>query len=290
MNCKNFEAIISDLAREQMLEAAVRQSTLSHVEECQACASLLEAERALTRGFQALAASSEERNAPAHIEANLLTKFRERKAMGNSPVVIQMPQRASRFNSWYPQVAAAAVLLMFAIGGGALALRIRQGQVPDAQPSASASKSSRTESGPTPASAAPLAPSVVDNTDGVQSTAAATTDSSKDREHGQKLSRSEVAALFGSTPRRSGSVAAKSGVAESRMASTSAEIATDFMPVAYGDNLNSIDSGRIVRVEMPRSALAQFGLPVNMERANERIKADVLIGEDGMARAIRFVR
>jgi hypothetical protein len=101
-----------------------------------------------------------------------------------------------------------------------------------------------------------------------------------------------VAALFGTPQRRSNQVTAtpKSAIGDSRLTPTSGEIATDFMPVAYGDNLNSIDSGRIVRVEMPRSALAQFGLPVNMERASERIKADVLIGEDGTARAIRFVR
>ena len=44
------------------------------------------------------------------------------------------------------------------------------------------------------------------------------------------------------------------------------------------------------RVELPRSSLASFGLPVNLERAGERIKADVVVGNDGMARAIRFVR
>jgi len=36
--------------------------------------------------------------------------------------------------------------------------------------------------------------------------------------------------------------------------------------------------------------MASFGLPVNQERAESRVKADVLIGEDGLARAIRFVR
>jgi hypothetical protein len=82
----------------------------------------------------------------------------------------------------------------------------------------------------------------------------------------------------------------KSKVGQAVKAPVDSEIATDFMPVAYGDNPNELENGRIVRVEMPRSALAQFGLPVNMERANERIKADVLIGDDGMARAIRFVR
>jgi hypothetical protein len=29
---------------------------------------------------------------------------------------------------------------------------------------------------------------------------------------------------------------------------------------------------------------------MNMDRADERIKADVVVGNDGLARAIRFVR
>jgi len=50
------------------------------------------------------------------------------------------------------------------------------------------------------------------------------------------------------------------------------------------------DGGQLVRVELPRSALARFGLPVNTERANQRVKADVLFSADGLARAIRFVQ
>jgi hypothetical protein len=50
-----------------------------------------------------------------------------------------------------------------------------------------------------------------------------------------------------------------------------------------------LEEGLVVRVELPRSALVSFGLPMNMERADERIKADVLLGNDGLARAIRFV-
>jgi hypothetical protein len=61
------------------------------------------------------------------------------------------------------------------------------------------------------------------------------------------------------------------------------------MPMG-GSDLTPIDSGSLVRVELPRSALESFGLPMNMERAGERIKADVLVGSDGLARAIRFVR
>jgi len=68
------------------------------------------------------------------------------------------------------------------------------------------------------------------------------------------------------------------------------EIATDFIPVTYGGAANLADGGRMVRVELPRSAMASFGLPVNMDRANEKVKADVLMGVDGLAHAIRFVR
>jgi hypothetical protein len=68
------------------------------------------------------------------------------------------------------------------------------------------------------------------------------------------------------------------------------EIATDFFPVGYTSAMNLQDGGQVMRVELPRSTLAGFGLPVNMERINERVKADVLVGPDGQARAIRFVQ
>jgi hypothetical protein len=72
-------------------------------------------------------------------------------------------------------------------------------------------------------------------------------------------------------------------------ASQPKEIATDFIPLTYGDpNVGS--DAQMVRVELPRSAMASFGLPVNMDRADQRVKADVLLGSDGLARAIRFVQ
>ena len=68
------------------------------------------------------------------------------------------------------------------------------------------------------------------------------------------------------------------------------EIATDFIPLSYMSAASLQDGGQIIRVQLPRSALANFGLPVNMDRYNEKVKADVLYGVDGMARAIRFVQ
>jgi hypothetical protein len=66
------------------------------------------------------------------------------------------------------------------------------------------------------------------------------------------------------------------------------EIVTGFIPVMLDPD--PLERGRLVRVRMPRSALTAFGLPVNEERFEERIQADVLVGEDGLARAIRFVK
>jgi hypothetical protein len=66
------------------------------------------------------------------------------------------------------------------------------------------------------------------------------------------------------------------------------EIVTDFMPVVYDPT--PIERGRLVRIQLPRSAMVAFGLPMNEDRANEPVKADVLLDEQDEARAVRFVR
>ena len=75
---------------------------------------------------------------------------------------------------------------------------------------------------------------------------------------------------------------------EARPVPVNREVMTDFIPVVYDPE--PIERGRIVRVRLPRSALADFGLPMNEQHAEEPIKADVLLGEDGLARAVRFIR
>jgi hypothetical protein len=75
-----------------------------------------------------------------------------------------------------------------------------------------------------------------------------------------------------------------------QVANHAREIATDFIPLRYMNAASLQDGGQIVRVELPRSALVNFGLPVNMDRYNEKVKADVIFGVDGLAHAIRFVQ
>ncbi len=40
---------------------------------------------------------------------------------------------------------------------------------------------------------------------------------------------------------------------------------------------------------VPASTMRKVGLPVNEDRLTDRVYADVLVGQEGLARAIRFV-
>jgi hypothetical protein len=62
-----------------------------------------------------------------------------------------------------------------------------------------------------------------------------------------------------------------------------------FIALPYAPPLAPTDRGQVMRVRMPRQTLRQLGLPMNEERIFERIPADVLLGEDGIPRAIRIV-
>ena len=59
------------------------------------------------------------------------------------------------------------------------------------------------------------------------------------------------------------------------------------LPTAIG--LPAFESGRIVRVEVPTAMLPAYGLEVAPDSAAGMVEADVLVGQDGQPRAIRFV-
>jgi hypothetical protein len=65
------------------------------------------------------------------------------------------------------------------------------------------------------------------------------------------------------------------------------EIVTEFFPLL--DVAPPFERGELLRVTVPASTMRRVGLPVNEERLSERVYADVLVGQEGLARAIRFV-
>jgi hypothetical protein len=65
------------------------------------------------------------------------------------------------------------------------------------------------------------------------------------------------------------------------------EVMTDFIPVVYDPVPIAMSS--LLRVEMPREAMTVFGLPVNEDRMDDFVQADLLLDEYGQTRAVRFV-
>lgn len=251
MNCQNFETIINDLAREQIMDAAARDSGLGHASACARCAARLADERMLSAGLRRLAVSAGGEQAPARVEARLLAALREQQTLAPSTGAVN--QYTHRLRRW-AIAAAAAILVVVA-----------------------------------------LAATRFNKSDGIERVEQTQTFSLKDQlsgpnrimpvEHQPAIATADRPRLAQKTPRRN--VAREPRAIDS---SATQEIATDFIPLVHGDSMNLMESGQLIRVELPRSALVSFGLPMNMERADERVKADVVVGNDGLARAIRFVR
>jgi hypothetical protein len=67
------------------------------------------------------------------------------------------------------------------------------------------------------------------------------------------------------------------------------EYAEEFVPVPYADDPAALEGGAIVRVTLPRSALASFGLPITESDGTDRVAADLMVSQDGTPQAIRLV-
>jgi hypothetical protein len=278
MNCRNFETTITELAREQMLEARVKEGALAHIKECQRCATSFADEQTLTAGLRSVAVSAATQETPLRVEAALLSAFRQHGPASATPAVTFVPTRT--MPRWMPwSIAAAAALLVVSVLAVSHLLPV----------------GSR-ESVPQKASAQPAmqvpSPSTSPQEVSDHDQQAIVAPYNSDQETVNEMSPSHVverprkplrfAGLSGGTARHD--------VNYGSATATRGEMATDFLPLTDGSDLAQLDEGQVVRIELPRSALQSLGLPMNVERTGERIKADVLLGHDGIARAIRFVR
>src|SRR5262245_20997747 len=260
MNCKEFEDIINDLVRAKMIDAASSAAGLAHAEICERCASRLADERSLSAGLKSLAVSDEGKAAPASVEAALHEAFSART-----------PNQAARAlpvqsRSWLRRALAVAAAILIAFGF--IVYRAIQNEpqkdhnVVKEMPSAPQPSVNREEQ------------AVKDN--------GAT--ERRRRSRGPRLSSGNRLQL--KRPFIRDGITSYAGGNENT---------TDFFPLSYSDDQKPVESGEVIRVQMirvqmPRTALIAFGLPVNIERADVPVKADLLVGEDGLARAIRFVR
>lgn len=261
MNCRGFETIAGDLARDCLMDADQREKALAHSASCESCASRLADERALTDGLRFVAKISNE-EAPARVAAALLAAFRQDRVA----TLASAPSRTAGRRWLYAAASVAAVAFIVTLLA-LMASRTKDSQQPAPQKAANPNASVPDE--PRSASTEQIASPSIEK-------GAVTVNATERRRKLADRNRSVGASKpAGSNPDKP---------------TAGTEIATDFIPLMNREALAQMDGGQVMRVELPRSALMSFGLPMDMERAGERIKADVVVGNDGLARAIRFVR
>ena len=62
-----------------------------------------------------------------------------------------------------------------------------------------------------------------------------------------------------------------------------------FIALPNAARISPNEDVNLVSVEVPRSSMIALGFEVTAERAAEPVRADVMLGADGMARAVRFL-
>jgi hypothetical protein len=70
---------------------------------------------------------------------------------------------------------------------------------------------------------------------------------------------------------------------------TTEETDDGFIPLPNAPQIDPNDEVNVVRMELPRSAMLAVGLEVSPEQVSDRVEAEVMLGSDGLARAVRFM-
>lgn len=274
MNCNDFETKITDLARDQRMDVAARDQAMAHAAGCQHCAARLRDEQKLTAGLRQLAATFSDAQMPERGEAQLLAALRAARTAASEP-------KRTRQRHWLRWAAAAVIIALM----GVAAVRFIEWRKSQPQKSPQAGNlvpvpvpNVKEPEMPDMRVAVPHQPEMVMPHHVGYTPRIAT----------HKMA-SKVASHKNPTiPDASANTVATQ--ANDPADAQADEITTSFIPLVEGRGFAPIENLQLVRVELPRSALVTFGLPMNVERVDERIKADLLVGNDGIARAIRFVR
>lgn len=264
MKCEKFQRVAGQMARNEIMDAQVRAQALAHTTVCKGCAEILGLQSVLSDGLRSLAEHTKNAGPGIDLEDKVLAAFRK----GTSVVPASAPS-----GYWRYWAAAVAAVLLLAIGlaawrwyGASVPRQTQQANSREFAPPAGSSNRHELRvatAGQTPAPKPPK-----------------TTPLGKFRPRRKPTARTTQINV------------ARQSLKSLPPATTPAiqEVVTHFVSLGYGSALDLQDGAQMVRVKLPRSALARFGLPMNMDRADEKITADVLVGADGLARAIRFVQ
>jgi hypothetical protein len=263
MKCDEFDSVVSDLARGRKISGEAAEHALG----CRRCAARLESERELSARLGAMALADALEEAPLGVEARLVEELRSRGRRRRVPAL-------TRFVAAF---AAACALVAVSVLGARLAMQRK----PHAEPPASQPIARPVNPNPAccPQRAQADAPEQAEIKAAKRAQAKI---APAKRTRGKRTEQARVL-----QPRRPVAPAANSKQAGG---DANGEVATEFFAVPYGNTLDPITGGQILRIRLPRSAMSAVGLPVNQESTRGPVDADVLMDESMTVRAIRFVQ
>lgn len=261
MNCREFKELLNELASDRLLDALARKRALVHAGGCESCARQLAAQRALSAGLVEFAELTGQELPPARLKQQLRAAVAERRA---ASVITAVPATVLAFRpaaklNWQRQAlaAAAAILLLFTVStllwqqsNGIEKTKLASGATPTPPATPDVPKPSQVAEPPT-----------------------------TDLKPSEQLAPRQVA-----NRRPARRVRAAETVTDEQ------EIASEFVPLTLDTDERALANGTLVRLEVPRARLIAMGLPLRVEADRDTINAEVMMGDNGVAYAIRVVR
>jgi hypothetical protein len=268
MECDNFAEIACELAHDGLMESSVRANALEHARSCRNCEMRLASERALNQAL-GFASEAEVECAPPSVKVALEKAFAELPA---SAMTSRHAGEAARMRSLnthrFWQAAAAALLILFA-AASFYVIRSR-GTRPRG-------------SGPAPPSVIGGGPSVTPESEpGITPPVVNGPDPAVLGPHPVRRAPSLKVRLA--------STQAGGAIENAGQSKTDSEAMTDFIPLTYLTRSTAIESGQVMRVKVPASTFIALGVPINNQHADELVNAELVVGDDGVMRAVRLLR
>jgi hypothetical protein len=251
MTCRDLDDALLDVARGTAAGPGSVAAVESHAEHCARCAARLARERELTAGLRALAASTASEEGTPDLEQQLMQAFAQ----------LHPDQEATglRAHRWIAAAAAVAVV------AGATAL----GVVLQREPS---SVDSARKHVAVPTSTAPSSAPPGNVQDGAGGTNPGITAPLSARDTTSSPRHTVPPRTARKSPERQEPPSMEGFVA---------------LPTAAG--LPALESGRIIRIDLPVASLPAYGVEVIPDAQRPEVEADLLVGQDGQPRAIRLV-
>jgi hypothetical protein len=305
MTCADWRAVSIDLARGVPLSSVSRAEAQAHVARCPDCARFHDEQQWLTRALNDLRRVDETCEPSAALDQRVLAAWQARDRRG-PPVVAPVTVETPPVSFWtWRRVGLAAVAAAAAIAlVGLIHARWFQSSPPfrstpvhPASVQASAVQAGLVRPGAIQRSAGRKRVSA--QTESLQTERPQTESLQTERPQAESLQTKSVQKrTMPPAARRASAVPAGGSRQRAAPAAPLADIAdtadtvneATFVRLPYAEPLRSTEMRQVVRVTIPRTdRMGRVVAPARQE-GGAAVVADVLVGEDGMARAIRIIR